>query len=739
MNEFKDIDNLSPSDFEIFVKDLFCKAGWTDARVTKLGEDFTHGDGGVDIFAYKNKRKFAIEVKQRNINNLVDVSALNQLVTGAKLSNANNMILVTNSYFTSEVKVRALRLGVELIDRDELHNLFIEEHSEIGRGIKPRKYQQAVIEECLTLFNRGKRKVLIEMATGLGKTYTIACLVKSLFQNSNDKIRVLFLAHQVEILLQSVTSFKNVFGVGTYSFSACFNGVDPEETDFVFATFDTLYSKLHKLSSTMFDIVVVDEAHHTPAKTYANVVQFFNPRYLLGLTATPERMDNQDVLDFFGGHEGHIGKLDLVWALKHNKLAFPKYMVMLDDLEQSKIDQLKQGLTLNDVDKQLFLHKKDEELIKILEEQIIEKKILNPKAIVFCRNIKHIKHLISFFQPSQATFVHSKMKSEQRRQNIRDFREGDYKFILVCDLFNEGIDIPETNILVFLRYTGSRTIWLQQLGRGLRKTSNKDHVNVYDFVGSFERLKDIRALQKSVQKQKINVDFLSDDDEVLDTVQKENKIVHDSSIEVNYNQSAAQVIALIEDFEYRLKTKKQIIINFRNNNKAVPILEDLEEALIGTSIDQINTLFDSYFDFLCQAFGTDFNRSYFRDKYVLFINDFYGKYHILPSYKAISNSLKYKGLLAANEVEVKTIIGDDLRSLCFKINTNEMKKSEDHINVKEDFVLKQKELLEKYQKRLTTFDDIKKLSKEEREEIKTIFKSEFKFVSLVKDYSSKNL
>lgn len=207
ITEFKKIDSLAPSDFEFFVRDVFVAAGWSDAIITKIGQEFQHGDGGVDIFAYKNKRKFAIEVKQRTAGTTVDVKALNQLVTGAKLANVVNMILVTNSYFTSEVKVRALRLGVELLDRDGLQNLWIEKHSEIGRQIQPRTYQETVI---LMRFNAGHSRLLIEMATGLGKTYTVAHLLKQILQQGKVK-RVLFLAHQVEILLQSVTAFKNVF------------------------------------------------------------------------------------------------------------------------------------------------------------------------------------------------------------------------------------------------------------------------------------------------------------------------------------------------------------------------------------------------------------------------------------------------------------------------------------------------------------------------------------------------
>ena len=470
--EFKDIDNLSPADFEIFVRDLFVASGWSDAEITKVGREFTHGDGGVDIFAYKGKRKFAIEVKQRNINATVDVKALNQLVTGARLANVTNKILVTNSYFTSEVKARALRLGVELVDRDELQNLWVKKHSEIGREIKPRKYQQDVINDALSQYEKGKSKLLIEMATGLGKTYTVAHLIKRLIQIDDRRPKVLFIAHQVEILLQSVTSFKNVLGIGDYSFSACFSGSEPEDTDFVFASFDTLYGQIDSISKERFDFVIVDEAHHTPARTYAEVVTLFKPRLLVGLTATPYRADNKDVINFFGGADGHIGKFDLVWALKHGKLAFPKYMVLLDDLDQDKIDQLESGLSISDLDKSLFLHKKDQEVVRIIEKTVIEKEIDSVKGIIFCRSIRHMKHLLGFFELGTATLVHSKMLDQERRENIRNFREGGFKFILVCDLFNECIDIPETNLLIFMRYTGSRTIWLQQLGRGLRKTPN---------------------------------------------------------------------------------------------------------------------------------------------------------------------------------------------------------------------------------------------------------------------------
>jgi len=580
IKDFKDVDGLSPADFEIFIRDLFVASGWSDAEITKIGREFKYGDGGVDIFAYKGKRKFAIEVKQRNINITVDVKSLNQLVTGAKLANVTNKILVTNSYFTSEVKARALRLGVELVDRDELQNLWIKKHSEIGREIKPRKYQQDVINDALSKYKEGKSKLLIEMATGLGKTYTIAYLIKHLIQIDDRRPKVLFLAHQVEILLQSVTSFKNVLGIGNYSFSACFSGSEPENTDFVFASFDTLYGQINSLTREAFDFVIVDEAHHTPARTYAEVVTLFKPKLLVGLTATPYRADNKDVIGFFGGADGHIGKFDLVWALKHGKLAFPKYMVLLDDLDQDKIDQLESGLSISDLDKRLFLHKKDQEVVKIIEKTVLEQKIDSVKGIIFCRNIQHMRHLLGFFELGTATLVHSKMLDQERRENIRNFREGDFKFILVCDLFNEGIDIPETNILIFMRYTGSRTIWLQQLGRGLRKTPNKDYVHVLDFVGSLERLNEIKDLSKKIESSRVDPESLIDDD---DSSCNKRRVLHDSSIEVIYSQEAAKVLTLIEQMKMLLlKTPQTLLFLYR---KCLPHVSTILSNQLALYID----------------------------------------------------------------------------------------------------------------------------------------------------------
>lgn len=741
ITDFKKIDSLTPSDFEVYVRDVFVAAGWSDAIITKVGQEFQHGDGGVDIFAYKAKRKFAIEVKQRAVGTTVDVKALNQLVTGAKLANAPNMILVTNSYFTSEVKVRALRLGVELVDRDGLQNLWIKKHSEIGREIKPRKYQETVIEDSLTRFNDGKDRLLIEMATGLGKTYTAAHLIKKLLQQGKIK-RVLFLAHQVEILLQSVTAFKNVLGIGSYSFSACFGGADPEHTDFVFGSFDTLFSKIATLEKETFDVVIVDEAHHTPAITYATVVTHFHPKLLLGLTATPFREDNKDVLAFFGGSAGHVGKYDLAWALRHNKLAFPKYLVLLDDLDQSRIDQLDKGMSISDLDQRLFLHKKDEEVVRIIEKTVQDKKIENLKGIVFCRSITHINYLIQFFPAGSATFVHSKMTDQQRWQNIRDFREGNYSYILVRDLFNEGIDIPETNLLVFMRYTGSHTVWLQQLGRGLRKTPNKDFVHVLDFVGSLERLNEVHQLTKRVN----SIPIEKDNWEPAPPRDKK-ETVHNSSLEVSYRQSAAQVLQLIEELQYRLKSRMQaieVLQRYYDDYNKIPLLNEIENVLTDITVDQIATHFDSYFGYLEATLTGQYDQEIFRNLCLDYARDFYQQNQIYPSFRAMSLANQYNGLLACSEPEVKLFFGSETEIENHLLERTDFIQLTQHAiehpieielpnNGTNTKINSELVMIDKYLSIIKTRQDLLKLSIEERESIKRVFNSEFRFIKQLQD------
>jgi type I site-specific restriction endonuclease len=226
----------------------------------------------------------------------------------------------------------------------------------------------------------------------------------------------------------------------------------------------------------------------------------------------------------------------------------------------------------------------------------------------------------------------------------------------VRDLFNEGIDIPETNLLVFMRYTGSHTVWLQQLGRGLRKTPNKDYVHVLDFVGSLERLNEVHQLTKRVN----GIPIEKDNWESPPRDKKET--VHNSSSEVNYSQSAAQVLQLIEDLQYRLKSRMQaidVLQRYYDHYNKIPALNEIENVLTDITVDQIATHFDSYFGHLEAALTEQYEQSLFRNLCLDYAHRFYQQNHICPTFRAISLANQYNGLLACSELEVKFLLGSE--------------------------------------------------------------------------------
>jgi len=596
---FEEVDALSSSDFEFFVKEVLESAGWSDLQITALGDKFKHGDGGIDIIGYRDNTRYAFEVKQRS-NSSVDVSALNQLNTGAELYSIKHKVLITNSSFTGEVQRRADQLNITLIDRAKLRDMWLRGASDMGRRLRPHQYQVAVIEQVLSGFKQGQARFLVEMATGLGKTYTAGFLTKQLLEHldlANPK--VLWLAHQRELLEQAKNTYRNIFKLG-YTYSKTEDGVRPQNTNFVFALFQTLHKHLNEIDPQQFDIILVDEAHHTAARTFESAFGHFDPTVAIGLSATPYRFDGEDIITrFFGGASGHVGRYDLVWAIRNRKLAFPKYRVMIDDLDEEALALLSTGAAKKDIDRKLFLQKKDETIVAEIEKALAESKIEDPKVVIYCKSIKHMENFILSLPAGSATYVHGKMGVAHRAQEIFNFQVGLYKYLLVVDLFNEGIDIPEINALVFLRSTKSPVIWHQQLGRGLRRTRAKKEVLVLDFVGSLEALTKSRAFLETLTMAPGSDRTKRPHDEG-----EAEADIQDASIEVTYSQEAVQLFELLETHQVQSLSKSaalRVLKTFHTENGYVPQFEDLISVCDEITADQISNLFGSYFAYVREA------------------------------------------------------------------------------------------------------------------------------------------
>ncbi|MDP3953882.1 MAG: DEAD/DEAH box helicase, partial [bacterium] len=362
--------------------------------------------------------------------------------------------------------------------------------------VKPFAHQR----QCLrTLENiRGntkkiERKALIVMASGLGKTVTSALDVKKIMAHF-PWLRVLYLCHQNYILKQARETFELVLGNQNGKTFGYYHGLKKEiEAQLLFASFQTMRDSLDKFRKNAFDYVVVDESHHVPAETFHPVVRHFKPRFMLGMTATPDRMDMQDIRKTFGTE---IFSLDLPDALAQKLLTAVDYRIVTDEIV--KLGEIKNPyrLSMKELNRRIFVPKRDREIVKIIEQKI--QAVKNPKVMIFCPSIRYAEKLRK--KIIWSTTIHSQLPQDEQERRLEAFHQGKYDTVLTVDKFNEGIDIPEINVLVFLRSTQSHTVFYQQLGRGLRKLPGKKKVLVLDFVANCERVELIHELVEEVKK-----------------------------------------------------------------------------------------------------------------------------------------------------------------------------------------------------------------------------------------------
>ncbi|MCH7492955.1 DEAD/DEAH box helicase [Patescibacteria group bacterium] len=346
--------------------------------------------------------------------------------------------------------------------------------------------------ECLAAITSARRRrfavALYVMASGLGKTFTSAFDFRR-FRHQHPGARMLFLAHQNDLLEQAAISYEQIFGNSvTYGF---FNGEDKQtRADVTFATFQSLQQALfgkkrkgrRPFGVERFDYIVVDESHHSQALTYREVIDYFRPEFLLGMTATPDRMDMIDIREIFGPE---VFSLDLEEALTQGLLTPVDYRIMADEIvDKGEIDVPPHLVSIKKLNRIFFARKRDEEIVETILRKV--QGIANPRIIVFDASIEHANQFAEMMPGAVA--IHSKVPKAERDKRIALIRQGIVCTAVTVDQFNEGIDIPETNVLVFLRSTQSPRIFRQQLGRGLRKLLGKKKVLVLDFVANCERL-----------------------------------------------------------------------------------------------------------------------------------------------------------------------------------------------------------------------------------------------------------
>lgn len=360
-----------------------------------------------------------------------------------------------------------------------------EEGFNFNFDIKPYAYQKEILERLKAereLFN--KYRNLLIAATGVGKTVIAAFDYKNFVrENKGKKNRLLFVAHREEILNQSRDTFRAILKDNNFG-DLMVGGNTTASLDHLFVSVQSLNSKdLTSITlEDFYDFIIVDEFHHAAAKSYQKLLEYYNPKILLGLTATPERNDNKDIYGYFKGRI--CAEIRLPEAIDRKLLSPFQYFGITDSVDLSKLKWGRKGYDIRELDN---LYTKDDiRASKILES--IYKYVTDIDKVIglgFCVSIEHAKFMANYFNqvgvPSLA--LHSQSSRDERDEAKSKLVNGELKFIFVVDLYNEGVDIQEINTVMFLRPTESLTVFLQQLGRGLRLSEDKECLTVLDFVG----------------------------------------------------------------------------------------------------------------------------------------------------------------------------------------------------------------------------------------------------------------
>ena len=388
--------------------------------------------------------------------------------------------------------------------------------------VRPYHYQQEILETLQAereILNHHKN--LVVAATGVGKTVISAFDYKNFVRENKGKVnRLLFIAHREDILVQSMKTFRTI--LRDRNFGGLYTGnYTPDNIDHVFMTIQTFNSKKFDeiTTSDFYDFIIVDEFHHASAKSYQKLLMHYQPKILLGLTATPERMDGKDVLEYFDGRistEMRLGE-----AIDRKLLTPFQYFCVSDELDLSKLKWSRGGYDTNELTNILTLDKvnanrRADLVIRSLHDYISD--LDEVIGLGFCVSIEHAEFMANYFNekniPSVA--ISSKCSVEERESARLGLVNGIYKFAFVVDLYNEGVDIPEINTILFLRPTDSTTVFLQQLGRGLRLSENKECLTVLDYVGQahknynfYEKFSTISKSKGKVLESEIKSGFIT--------------------------------------------------------------------------------------------------------------------------------------------------------------------------------------------------------------------------------------
>jgi superfamily II DNA or RNA helicase/diadenosine tetraphosphate (Ap4A) HIT family hydrolase len=336
---------------------------------------------------------------------------------------------------------------------------------------EPHEIQVEALDSLKASREAGYSAGLVVLATGLGKTWLSA------FDAANFD-RVLFVAHREEILEQAMQTFRLMRPDGHFG---RYTGTEKDlGADVLFASIQTLgrVAHLRQFSPEAFDYIIVDEFHHAAARTYRGLIDYFTPRFLLGLTATPERTDGGDLLALC--QENLVYRCDAFDGIERGLLSPFHYFGVPDEIDYAQIPWRNKSFDVESLTGALATQARAQNALEQHEKHG------GQRTIGFCCSVRHAEFMAEYFRNAglRAVSVHSGPNSAPRASSLESLQAGDLDVVFAVDMFNEGVDVPLIDTVLMLRPTESAIIWMQQFGRGLRKAAGKDLLKVVDYIGN---------------------------------------------------------------------------------------------------------------------------------------------------------------------------------------------------------------------------------------------------------------
>lgn len=423
--------------------------------------------------------------------------------------------------------------------QDQLRRMLISDanlHPNFSGIFEASKLQLEVLEALKKTRDSGRIKGLVCLPTGTGKT------ILSALDAKNFEGRILFVVHNNHILQQAAAAYRRIFPSKSIGFINSEVRTRATDEDIVFANIGSLreLTSLKEFEKDAFSYLVLDEFHHGAAASYQNLLNYFTPKFTLGLTATPERTDGKNILKLL--QSNLIYSIDLSKAIERGFLVPFSYYALFDNVDYSSIRHNGYRYDVHDLEKALIIPKRNEAIYEVFKEHAQDK-----PSIAFCVSIEHSEKMASFFNSKgiKSVAIHSHLPKKEKALRISLFEKKEVQVVCVRDLFNEGVDFPETQVVLFLRPTESKIIFMQQLGRGLRLAINKCNITVLDFIGNYFGSSELPSLiRKSAGE--IN----------LDEKPLKPEYIYDNGCEVHFSK---EVIEHLEIADFKVLDKNKII------------------------------------------------------------------------------------------------------------------------------------------------------------------------------------